>query len=246
MTAASTRSIRGTSPVLLCALLLGYQSSLGVLSLSSSETVEIATDGPSIWDVAISPAALSPGDDFTVTWNYSSSSDPEPKTTGDLTEYDIDLDQCEDGAGGCGCSGNSLISLCPQTTSCVDSDGSYDLSLETTDATTEVMVGNVYQIRVSLASDPTIYACGPGFEVLEGDDELSVETTVDGGIIARLPSLEVFAPTREMIPGQAFTAQWAYDNGEGDEVNLDEGIGSAGDFLVDLYTCAGGTCGNGR
>lgn len=239
----------------------------------------LASSAASISNVTISPTNLSLGDDFTATWEYLSGSDAEePATTGDLNSFDIDLEHCVNGAGSCQCSGGgeetSLLSLCPQATGCVDSDGSYDLSLPSSEVsdTAAVVAGSVYQVRVSLASDPTVASCTSGFQVLESaDDEAGTGgggSSTDSSVLGEASvtssessngesnsryrnqntaSIEVIAPAIELIPGQAFTANWVYDDGVEEVDGGDQFvIGHAGTFAVDLYSCAEGACSDGR
>lgn len=221
-----------------------------ISSSSSSQSNE-----QSISTVVATPTLLAPGDAFTLTWAYTSGDEDAPKTTGDLKAFDIDLEHCTDGVGTCLCSGVSLVSLCPLGAGCVDSDGSYDLVLPSDDvasagsAAAAVTAGEVYQIRVSLASNPSVFACGYGFKVQEAADESEphlADTTITsdggGGGSTNRGTLTAFAPSEVLVPGQAFTARWAYDSG----LVEDEGVLMGAEFAVDLYSCAGGACDGGR
>lgn len=245
---------------------------LGALILSllaengSTATAAAAAAGASISGVSITPTHLAPSDEFTASWTYFSGDTAKQATTGDLTSFDIDIEHCVNGAGTCQCTGTSLTSLCPQETGCVDSDGSYDLSLPPSsglldESTTAAAVtpGEVYQVRVSLASQPAIFSCGYGFVVQEPDSELPV---VDGRTTSSdassdgtghqatvVGSLTVFPPDLDnelIVPGEAFTARWVYHDGLDEDEERQAGVGSAGDFAVDLYTCDDGACNNGR
>lgn len=249
MMPVSSKRCRGNGTTVLRRLVSAATFACGVCQSS--------TGSSSISSVSLSSTELSLGDSFTVKWGYSAGDAAEqPATTGDLNTFDIDLEHCVDGAGTCKCSGgtggqSSLVSLCPEATGCVDSDGSYDLVLPSSEPTT-VFVGGVYQVRVSLATEPTVAACTAGFEVLESDDEPGLSTSSgesNSNASAELASLTVIAPSVDIVPGQAFTAQWIYEDGEGDgeEVDGEEGfVGAAGSFAVDLYSCADGACEDGR
>ena len=230
-------------------------SSLSSRSSSSSSS----SNGQSISTVVATPTLLSPGDAFTLTWVYTSGDDAGPNTTGDLKAFDIDLEHCADGVGTCQCTGASLVSLCPLEPGCVDSDGSYDLVLPSDDvastgsAGAAVSAGEVYQIRVSLASNPSVFSCGYGFKVQEreaadeGGPHLAdtTTTTSDGGGGSdgtNRATLTAFPPSEDLVPGQAFTARWAYDSGLVEDGEIQAGA----EFAVDLFSCAGGACDGGR
>ncbi|CAM9981373.1 unnamed protein product, partial [Laminaria digitata] len=199
-------------------------SSLSARASSSSSSSSQQANGQSISTVVATPALLAPGDAFTLTWAYTSGDEAEAKTTGDLKAFDIDLEHCPDGAGTCECTGASLVSLCPGGGGCIDSDGSYDLVLPSdVDAATSAVSGQVYQVRVSLASNPSVFSCGYGFKVQEAataDEEgphlADTTTTSDGGGGGgssggtNPATLTAIAPTEVLVPGQAFTARWVY------------------------------------
>lgn len=233
------------------ALDVGFASEASSLSSRSSSSSSSEPNGQSISTVVATPTLLAPGDAFTLTWEYTSGNETAPKTTGDLKAFDIDLEHCSDGVGTCQCSGVSLLSLCPLGAGCVDSDGSYDLVMPGEDvASTDsaaVTVGEVYQVRVSLASNPSVFSCGYGFKVQDGVDEsgphlADTTTTSEGGGGTNRGTLTAFPPSEVLVPGQAFTARWAYDSG----LEEDEGVLAGAEFAVDLFSCAGGACDGGR
>lgn len=216
----------------------------------SSTSTEVA---PSISGVATTPdAELELGQDFTVTWTYSDGVITDPRTTGDISTFAIDLELCGSGTDACQCIGgarDSLIYLCPEETGCVDSDGSFDLTVPWASTLTASTNNNVYQVRVSLASDAEVFACTPGVQLVEGDDgpnfdgyESTASTSGDGP--GRVATLTAFQPEGGLFPGSAFTARWIYHDGEEDEEDGDGG--AASDFAVDLYTCAEEACTDGR
>lgn len=240
--------------VAVAALNVGLASEHQASSLSSrsSSSSSSQPNGQSISTVVATPTLLAPGDAFTLTWAYTSGDGAAPQTTGDLKAFDIDLEHCSGGAGTCQCSGVSLVSLCPLGAGCVDSDGSYDLVLPSDDvaltgSAAAVTAGEVYQIRVSLASNPSVFSCGYGFKVQDGVDEsgphlADTTTTSDGGGGTNRGTLTAFPPSEVLVPGQAFTARWAYDGGSVE----DEGVLAGAEFAVDLFSCAGGACDGGR
>lgn len=210
--------------------------------------VSPAALGAVISDVATSATPLYLGGDFTATWSYASD-DGEPTTTGDLRVYEISLEPCV-AVGNCECDseGNSLaISLCDDaattTLGCVDSDGSYDLAVPST------AEPGVYLVRVSLKDDPSaVFACTYGFSV-EQEEEVEPELSVTSSLLSGDDGswIEVFE-VASVAPGEAVTAKWLYrDGSEGDDEDDGEGaVGSAGSFAVDLYSCDGEACANGR
>lgn len=227
--------------------LLGCDAS----STSSSLSATSSSSSQSISTVVATPTLLAPGDAFTLTWAYTSGDEAGVITTGDLKAFEIDLEHCPDGAGTCQCTGASLISLCPLTgPGCVDSDGSYDLvlpseDLATSTGTTAAVSGEVYQIRVSLASNSEVFSCGHGFKVQdgaasEGEAVADSGTTSNGDGATNRGTLTAIPPEEVVIPGQAFTARWEYDSGE------DGGEEAGNEFAVDLFSCAGGACDDGR
>lgn len=198
-----------------------------------------------ITSVATTPAPpLTIGGSFAVTWTLTTD-DGEPLTTGDLKVYAVTLEPCPSALqSSCACEpeGNSLaVPLCDDG-SCIDSDQSY----EGLDVPRGAAAG-VYVVRVSLQSDPTaVFACSEGFAVQEDEDgggpavEVEASAGSDGVGAAAYAYVQV-VESQSAAPGEAFTARWFYDDGseEGEE-------GAAGDFAVDLYSCEGGACADGR
>jgi len=180
---------------------------------------------------------------FVVAWTLTPA-DGEPLTTGDLKIYEITLEECVDGAGTCSCDaggapdGAAVVSLCvDDALGCVDSDGSYDLQVppDTTPG--------FYLVRVSLAEDPgAVFGCTYGFSVEEPEEE-EEEPGLDVVETAPGVSLEVESGL-SAFPGEPFTARWTYDDGSEDETG--GAGGSAGDFAVELYSCEGLACVDGR
>lgn len=236
---------------LLATLALLFDGVVCDASSASSLSAPSSSSEQSISTVVATPSLLAPGDAFTLTWVYTSGDEAGGTTTGDLKAFEIDLEHCADGVGTCQCAGASLVSLCPSVgPGCVDSDGSYDLvlpseDLSTSTGTTAAVSGEVYQIRVSLASNPEVFSCGYGFKVQdgaagEGEGVVDSEITSNGDGAANRGTLTAIPPEVVVIPGQAFTARWDYDSGE-------DGGGQAGnEFAVDLFSCAGGACDDGR
>lgn len=198
-----------------------------------------------ISNVSTSVTPLTVGSAFVASWFYTDDNGDLP-TTGDLRVYEITLEPCAGATGDtceCASDGNALAtSLCDASAvGCVDSDGSFDLTVPSS------VAPGVYLVRVSLQEDPiSTFACSAGFSVEEEEEEspgLSVTSTTSGNGVttgATLTALEVDAAP----PGAAVTARWLYDDGEGEEEEV--AYGSPGDFAVDLYTCENGACDDGR
>lgn len=215
---------------------------------------------PSISAVKLTPDAsqLEAGQDFTVSWEYDTGSvmaggENEP-TTGDLTAFEFDMVKCSgDSSSSCDsssstCTGNgssssdtNAIQLCLRESGfCLDSDGSYDLTVPALDNS---MTNNYYMLRVRLAADNTVSGCtDEGFQVIAGSGAVSVviegdDDEVPSGVAA--PTIEVLEPVSGLVPGDVFTAKWLYDE-------TGDGLGDAGNFAVDLYSCEDGACGDDR
>lgn len=194
----------------------------------------------SISDVVSIPAPpLIAGESFTATWTLDAE---QEMTTGDINVYTITLEPCASSTqSSCTCEseGNALaVSLCE---SCSDSDQSYDVEVPRDSAP------GVYVVRVSLSEDPTsVFACSEGFTVQEEEVKEAGAPGIEAGDTssgAYLRALE----GQSASPGEAFTAKWYYDAGSDPEEEEEEGAGgSAGDFAVDLYSCADGGCAGGR
>lgn len=179
-------------------------------------------------DISVAtPTTLTAGTQFSAEWTYSTE-DEVSGTTGDLNPFEIELRSCGDVGCQDGDCGNVYSALCEREGGCLDSDGSYNVTLPT-----DAVAGD-YVIRVTfvghsgesaMSSTEEIAACSRVFSVEEPEVPLGT------------PVLEATTPEGNLYPGAAFTAEWAYDNGEG------EGDGT---FEVDLYSCAGGACSDAR
>lgn len=169
-----------------------------------------------------SQTPLDPGEDFTATWSYEPS-DGLGGTTGDIRSFAIALVPCASDCASCAES-SSILPLCPAGGFCMDSDGSYDLSVPA-DASS-----GRYLLKVALGSDPAVFACSDALDIGLATTESGPTSTVNGA------SLTAFAPDVSPEPGQAFTARWEYDDGTGS---------AKGYFDVDLYRCKTGDCGAG-
>lgn len=179
-------------------------------------------------DISVAtPTTLAAGEEFSVEWTYTTE-DEVSGTTGDLNPFDIDLRACDGGACENGQCGSVYRALCEREGGCLDSDGSYDVTLPP-----DTVAGD-YVVRVTfvgesgesaMSSTQEIAACSRLFSVEEPEVPLGT------------PVLEATTPNGDLSPGEAFTAKWVYDNGEG------EGDGS---FEVNLYSCADEACSDGR
>lgn len=202
--------------------------------------------------VTVSEAQLELGQDFTVNWDYSLASGE--LTTGDLTSFEFGMVECSGATSVLACdpsacsssSAAAAVSLCLRGSGCLDSDGSYDLTVPDT---TAVLIGKFFMLMVSLSSDPEILGCSAsGFEVVEAaaldgsgvvistsTDNVGSDSGVKSGVSIR--TLRVSAPAEGLTPGDAFTAAWLYE---------EDGVAAGGDFALDLYQCEGGACDDGR
>lgn len=181
------------------------------------------------------------GDAFSVEWDYSTDSEVIG-TTGDLNPFDIELRSCGQGGEGCenlSC-GTTYRTLCERGNGvCMDSDGSYDVVIPDDVPAGDYVISVTYMgaagwaaVSSMLSSSSSsslggVTACSKSFAVA------GATSTVEEGT----PVLEATTPTSELSPGQAFTAQWVYDNGDGQ---------GGGNFEVNLYSCADGACSDGR
>lgn len=251
--AASGLALTACLAVTIPTLVASQQSSSSTSDSESSSSSSTAVVAPSISGVATTPdAELEFGQDFTVSWTYSDGVTDSPRTTGDIETFAIDLELCGDGAGMCQCVGgarDSLVSLCPEDTGCVDSDGSFDLTLP---SSLTASSSDYYVVRVSLASDAGVFACTPGLQLVEVDVGPTFagheSTTSNGDGTGSVATLTVFQPEGDLFPGSAFTARWIYhDGGEDSEAQEEEDRGTASDFAVDLYACSDEeSCADGR
>lgn len=211
-----------------------------MLALPATRAAATTTTA-TISNVVTTPAPpLLAHEDFTVTWTLTPADGDgvEPLTTGDLKVYALSLEPCASSTqASCACEpdGNPLaMDLCE---TCVDSDQSYDVQVPRDAA------AGVYVVRVSLKSDPAaVFACSEGFAVEEAaaaaqGPDVEVEEAASSGGGAYVQAVE----GQGGVPGEAFTARWFYADGteEGEE-------GAAGDFAVDLYSCADDACADGR
>lgn len=177
-------------------------------------------------------------------------------TTGDLNPFDIELRSCGEAGQGCedfGC-GDTYLALCVREGGCIDSDGSYDVSVPNTVAAGEYVVRVTY-IGSSGWSSAASYSSGGGggggsssssggggvvgASVTACSSAFSVEAaTGDAAVgIEGVPALTADAVSSDLAPGEAFTAKWSYDDGNG---------GGSGNFEVNLYSCANDACVDGR
>lgn len=210
----------------------------------------------SISAVTVSETQLELGQDFIVTWNYALASGE--LTTGDLTSFEFGMVECSGATNVQGCdpstcsssSAAEAIALCLRGSGCLDSDGSYNLTVPDT---TGYLVGEdagskFFMLIVSLSSDPEILGCTThGFEVVEpafDEPDIDIDTSsgdtesgspVKNGVSAF--TLKAYAPIEDVKPGGAFTARWLYEI---------DGVAAEGNFAVDLYTCENGVCDDGR
>lgn len=203
----------------------------------------------------ITPSIVDAGSSFSVEWEYSTES-LVSGTTGDLNPFDIELRSCGEAGQGCknsGC-GDTYLALCAREGGCFDSDGSYDVSVPNTVAAGEYVVSVTY-IGSSGWSSAASYsssggdggggssssggAGGVGASVTACSSAFSVEAaTGDAAAVAEgVPALTATAVSSDLAPGEAFTAEWSYDDGNG---------GGSGTFEVNLYSCANGACVDGR
>ncbi|CAM9601879.1 unnamed protein product [Pylaiella littoralis] len=210
-------------------------SSLLLAGTASAQQIVVATP-------AFSKEA---GQGFTLGFSYSASRG----TTGDMTGYSIELRSHTSSDATTGCGDAAVSSLCTLDEMvsfsssgdddgggdgyvCVDSDGTYDVTIPTDTA------AGMYSIKVSLAADPTVFGCTDAFQVTA--EETAVGITVVAGEPA-LRDVAVEAVTTVLSPGSPFTARWSYDDGAG------AGGGSEGTFGINLNACGddGGCDGTG-
>lgn len=178
-------------------------------------------------------------------WEYSTES-PVSGTTGDLNPFDIELRSCGEAGQGCedsGC-GDTYLALCVREGGCIDSDGSYDVSVPNTVAAGEYVVRVTY-IGSSGWSSAASYSSGGGVgggvgaSVTACSSAFLVEAaTGDAAVRGEgVPTLTANAVSSNLAPGEAFTAKWSYDDGNGE---------GSGNFEVNLYSCANDACVGGR
>lgn len=178
----------------------------------------------------VTPSALTAGEALSVEWVFSTDNEVSG-TTGDLYPFEIELRSC--GTDGLGCENGScgtiLSSLCTRAGVCMDSDGSYDVVIPADASAGDYMIRVSYLGPSSSSSGSTepdvVSGCSRSFSVTEPDVPFGS------------PVISASSPQADLMIGEAFTAQWAYDNGKG---------GSNGNFDVNLYSCADGACDNGK
>lgn len=192
--------------------------------------------------------SLEVGRSFSLSWDYATDSDVSG-TTGDLNPFEIELRSCN-GEGSCekNC-GDFHSSLCGNDWGCLDSDGSYDVVIPTHTGAGDYVVRVVYlevsgwssagsssrsgssTSSSSISSAGDLSACSGVFPIEEATG--AVRAAMEG-----MPWLAATAPPSSMSPGDAFTARWEYNDGDGNR--------GGGTFDIDLFTCADDACSGGR
>lgn len=183
----------------------------------------------------VTPTTVEAGIAFSVEWEFATDSDVSG-TTGDLNPFEIELRWCGEDGDECVNSvcGSAYLSLCQRELGCIDSDGSYDVIIPT-DVTDGQYVIKVTYLGTSgwtsasslTSFDEEVSDCSGTFLVENS------QSIADEGI----PFLEATALETELEAGEAFTAKWKYDDGEGN---------GDGFFEVNLYECSDGSCADGR
>lgn len=182
----------------------------------------------------VTPTTVEAGVAFSVEWEFATDSEVSG-TTGDLNPFEIELRWCGEDGDECESSacGSAYLSLCERELGCMDSDGSYDVVIPSDVNDGEYVIKVTYlgvsgwASASSLASFGKVSDCSGTFFV-----ENSGSSADDG-----IPFLEATAPETELEAGEAFTARWKYDDGEGN---------GEGFFEVNLYECNDGSCADGR
>lgn len=201
-----------------------FLSSSGIIQTAVSATV-LSVTTPAAAD---GTGGYTAGDALTAEWTYAPATGDgaTTTTTGDLNAFTVELRTCGSDGSGCNDSnsaeqwcGETYASLCTRADGlCMDSDGTYDVVIPA-----DAPAGQ-YGLKVALASDPdVIFACSDAFGV-------SAPATAAGE-----PSLQTASPDPLEV-GAAFTARWAYDDGNGE---------AEGTFHIDLYSCEDGACDDG-
>lgn len=203
-----------------------------VSTVSASDSISVASPGDNI----------TAGDTFTVEWTYSTDDPTRSEgTTGDLYPFQIHVRTCGQGGVDCGsggCGSSTLHNLCDDadtagTGVCMDSDGSVDVTMPSTTSAGEytlrvTYVGPTGTTVSSATLSEDVFACSTAFNV--------TDPAIAPGS-AYITSAEVDAPVAGFEPGDAFTARWDYDDGDGN---------GAGSFDVNLNSCEDGACDDGR
>lgn len=215
-------------------------SSLALLSLVGLSSLVSIIRPAAADDIAvITPQGAQAGQTVVLKWDYSTESEVSG-TTGDINPFEIQLRSCGDGGLGCenlSC-GTTYRTLCE---ACMDQDGSYDILMPADVAAGDYVFSVTYMgtsgwdSAASTTSTSSgaeeVIGCSGSFSVEVGNSS-SAATAAQG-----VPVLEATAIDQQLSPGQAFTAQWVYDDGEGER---------SGSFDVNLYSCANGACDDGR
>lgn len=181
--------------------------------------------------------SLTGGASHAVAWVYTTD-DEVSGTTGDLNPFEIELRSCggdadQQAACGTGAScGNPYRALCGAETgaSCMDSDGSYDVTIPADVAAGLYVFSVTYLGSTGWSSTGGSSAASDAGLVTGCSESFLVEEAPAAG------ALTAVAPG-QLEPGDPFTAKWAYDDGTGE---------AGGIFEVNLYTCADSACANGR
>lgn len=190
-----------------------------------------------IAEVVAPNASLTAGAAHVLEWVYTTDN-PVSGTTGDLNPFSIELRSCagddeQQAACGTGDScGNPYRTLCGLA-SCMDSDGSYDVVIPE-DVTAGSYVFSVTYLGSSGWTSGSSSSSSSGTGLATGCSE---SFYVEAATSSTEAVLEATAPSTSLHPGDSFTAQWEYDDGEGD---------ATGSFDINLYSCAGESCANDR
>lgn len=188
-----------------------------------------------ITEVAAPNTTLTAGDTHAVEWVYTTDS-LVSGTTGDLHPFEIELRSCtpeDDGSCGASC-GNAYRALCGLETgaSCMDSDGSYDIVIPE-DVASGTYVFSVTFLGTTGWSSASSSSSSSG-AVAGCSDSFTVDAMDADDASGAMDVLTATTPTENLKPGDPFTAEWDYDDG------------AAGNFEVNLYSCAEDACVNGR
>lgn len=171
----------------------------------------------------VTPVSTAAGEHLVVEWTYASD-DQSSGTTGDINPFEIELRSCGTGGSGCedgSCGSTSLGTLCPLEGGCMDADGKYNVIIPSDAEPGDYVIYLSYMGPSTSANSGEVSACTESFGVTSPDVPLGT------------PAIAATAPQVGLSPGQAFTARWTYDDGQG---------GKDGNFDVDLYSCADGAC----
>jgi len=188
-----------------------------------------------IAEVTAPAASLAAGVMHAVTWEYVTQDLVRgERTTGDLNPFEIELRSCAGEEEACSC-GSPYLQLCggqggeAGASPCMDSDGSYDVVIPG-DVPAGTYVFSVTYLGAAGWSSGS--SAGDAGEVTGCSNTFLVEKPA-----ASAPALTAKTPG-ELQPGDSFTAEWEYDDGEGQ--------GAGGNFEVNLHSCADAACANNR